>query len=481
MAYNFFEFNRDQGFLLPENMLDWLPEGDLAHFVIEVADKLDLSEFLSRYRTDGWGASAYHPRMMVALILYAYCLGQRSSRAIEKLCARDVGFRVVAGGCTPDHSTVSRFRKDNEEAISALFIQVLALCAGAGLVKPGVIALDGTKIKASASLDANRSYASLEDEYREIARRWLDEADRVDAEEDELYGEDNNPYITELPEHLRDEKKRKAWIEEKLEQMRRQADEEEGRQQKKIEAYERKKEAGAKHPGRKPLPPEVARKRFLEKKKVNTTDLESRIMKGPKGYVQGYNAQIAVTEDQIIVASDLANRPDDWSLLHPMVELARGNLEQVGVEEKIGIALADAGYGSEENLAEAERLKAEAEEKGEPSSCPEFFVATEKDRILAAEMRKAEREARGESPKTEEEKTARARMKRKLLTEEGRQTYAKRGKTVEPVFGQIKDARRCERFARRGLGACRSEWKLMCLSHNVLKLWRNGVAVAEIG
>jgi len=479
MAYNFFEFDREQKFLLPENMLDWLPEGDLAHFVIEVTEKLDLSEFLSRYRTDGWGATAYHPRMMVALLMYAYCMGERSSRAIEKLCARDVGFRVVAGNCVPDHSTISRFRKDNEEAISGLFIQVLALGAGAGLVKPGVIALDGTKIKASASLDANRTYASLEDEYREIARRWLDEANRVDAEEDELYGEDNNPYITELPGHLRDEKKRKAWIEEKLEEMRRQADEEEGEQQKKIEAYDRKREGGVKRPGRKPLPPEVARERFLEKKKVNITDSESRIMKGARGYVQGYNAQIAVTEDQIIVASDLTNRPDDWSLLHPMVELARGNLEQVGVKEKIGIALADAGYGSEENLAEVERLKGEAEEKGDPSSCPEFFIATEKDRILAAEMRKAKRGACGESPKTKEGKTAKARMKRKLLTEEGRQTYAKRGKTVEPVFGQMKDARRFERFARRGLEACRSEWKLMCLSHNVLKLWRNGFVVAE--
>ena len=489
MAYNFFEFDREQNFLLPENMLDWLPEGDLARFVIEVVDKLDLSDFCARYRADGWGAAAYDPRMMVALMLYSYCAGERSSRRIEKLCTRDVGFRVVAGNCVPDHSTISRFRRDNEEAVSDLFLQVLALCAKAGLVKPSVIAIDGTKIKASASLDANKTHASLEKEYEAIARRILEEANRVDEEEDRLYGPDNNPFVNEMPEHLRDDEKRQAWIEENLEKINRQAEEEAKEQQKKVDKYEDKKEAGEKRLGRKPLAPEVVRERFLDKEKVNTTDPESRIIKGPKGYVQGFNAQIAVTEDQIIVAADLTNQAADWGMLHPMVELSANNIKEVGVKEEIGNVVGDAGYGSEKNLKEAESMKEEGEKQG-GTSCPEFFIATKKDRVLAAEMAQTAasedaqeiiKEDHGESSSEYEEQTAVNRMSEKLLTREGRETYAKRGKTVEPVFGQMKDARRFERFAIRGLEACKSEWMLMCFSHNLLKLWRKGFAIAEIG
>lgn len=182
MAYNFFELNRDQQFLLPENMRDWVPEGDLALFIIDMVDKIDISAFYAACRADGWGAAAYGPSMMAALLVYSYCVGERSSRRIERLCRRDAGFRLITGNHTPDHATIARFRKDNEGAVLSLFGQVLTLCRKAEIVNPAVIAIDGTKIKASASLDANRSYASLRKEYEEIGRLVLAGAERVDAE-----------------------------------------------------------------------------------------------------------------------------------------------------------------------------------------------------------------------------------------------------------------------------------------------------------
>jgi transposase len=468
MAYNFFELDRDQQFLLPENMRDWLPEGDLALFVIDTVEQMDLSTFYAAYRSDGWGAPAYEPSMMLALIMYSSCLGERSSRKIEKLCARDAGFRVICGNHVPDHTTIARFRKDNEQNISDVFSQVLALCAKAGIVKPAVIAVDGTKIKAAASLSSNRSHASLKKEYEELVRRMLQEAERVDAEEDLLYGPGNRG--NEVPEELRDTETRRAWIKEHLDEINRQADEAEEKQRKKIEKREERRRAGEKHPGRNPLDPSVVRARFLESARVNTTDAESRIMKGPRGYVQGFNAQAAVTEDQIIVAAHLTDEEADWNLLHPMVELSRENLKEAGVESPIEDVVADAGYGSEDNLGEAESLK----EKDAP--CPDFYVATKKARVLAREL--AESEVADEAVPAG--LTAVGRMEHKLKTTEGRETYAKRGKTVEPVFGQLKDGRGFERFMRRGLGACKAEWSLMCSTHNLLKLWKFQTAMAEI-
>jgi transposase len=498
MAYNFFELNRDQQFLLPQDMRDWLPEGDLALFVIEAVEQMDLSDFYAPYRSDGWGAVAYEPSMMVALMIYSSCLGERSSRKIESLCGRDAGFRVITGNHVPDHSTIARFRKDHEQSISGLFGQVLALCARAGIVKPAVIAIDGTKIKASASLDANRSHSSLAREYEELARRMLEEANRVDAEEDRIYGPGNRG--DEVPEELRDEKTRRAWIKERLDEMNRQAGSAAEEQQEKIEKREERRKAGEKHLGRNPLSPSVVRERFLkDRARVNTTDPESRMMKSARGFVQGFNAQAAVTEDQIIVAAHLTQDEADWHQLHPMAELAAKNLKGAGVETPMGSVVADAGYGSEDNLAEAERLTEQSLE-AEDVFCPNFLVATKKSRILALEM--AEQAAADEKdgnslaaspreedparPPVEEQKaredlTAAERMNEKLKAAEGREIYAKRGKTVEPVFGQLKDGRKFERFMRRGLDACQAEWSLMCSTHNLLKLWRFETAPAKNG
>ena len=238
---------------------------------------------------------------MVALILYAYCLGERSSRRIEQLCARDAGFRVVAGNLIPDHSTIARFRKDHQEELKELFGLVLGLCAEAGMIRPGLLAIDGTKLKAQASLDANRSYASLREEYQELGRRMLEEAEHLDAREDLLYGPEERG--DEVPEELRDPSRRRRWIAERLEEVEGRSRRLEEEQRGKLEGWEARKESGRKNPGRKPLPPEQVRQRFLAKAKVNTTDPDSRIMKGPKGYLQGYNAQVAVSKDQVIVAA----------------------------------------------------------------------------------------------------------------------------------------------------------------------------------
>ena len=325
MPYNFIRHHRDQAFLLPEDMRDWLPEDDLVFFVVDLVEEMDLSCFYARYRPDGWGRAAYDPSAMVTLILYSYCQGERSSRRIERLCCRDAGFRVAAGSLTPDHTTIARFRKDFEVELKGLFGMVLGVCARAGMVRPGLLAVDGTKLKASASLDANRSHASLREEYEEIARSILEEAERVDAYEDLLYGPDKRG--DEVPEELCDRERRKRWIVERWREIEEDADRLEAEQRDRIEEREKKGKGGKKR-GRKPLDPTQMRERFLDKAKVNTTDPDSRIIKGPKGYLQGYNAQLVVTEDQVIVAAHLSQDEADWDLLHPMVERAAHNLRR---------------------------------------------------------------------------------------------------------------------------------------------------------
>jgi len=234
MPYNFIESDRDQCFLLPQNMRDWLPEGDLAYFIIDTVAQLDLSAFYAPYRQDGWGAAVYDPAMMVTLLTYAYCSDEPSSRRIEKLCWREVGFRVITGGHVPDHATIARFRKAHEGAIEGICAQVMELWEWAGLIDTSLLAVDGTKIKAVASLDANRTHASLSKEYAERARQMLQEAERVDAEEDRLYGPDRRG--DELRGDLRDPKARQARIKERLDLMEAQAEEGAEEQRKKIDA-----------------------------------------------------------------------------------------------------------------------------------------------------------------------------------------------------------------------------------------------------
>jgi transposase len=452
MAYNFLPCDRNQAYLLPPSLTDWLPQDHLAWFVLDAVEQIDLLQFHKKYRIDGVGNSAFHPSMMVALLIYSYCAGERSSRKIEKHCQTDVAYKVVAANQYPDHSTISRFRKDNQLHLKKLFLEILRLCAEAGLVKLGNVSLDGTKIKANASLSANRTLKRLEQEIDKM----LSEAEAKDAEEDKAYGADKRG--DELPEDMRDRNSRINRLKACKARLERQKAEAEKQQQDKIDARKVKEESTGKKPrGRQPKPAEEAGNTDA---KANVTDPDSRIMKTRKGFVQGLNAQAVTTEQQIIVAEDVTQEENDKQQLHPMLEQAEKNRQTVEIEEEMGVALADAGYCSEDNFTK------------EPAGNIELLVATQKDY--------KRRKAMAEQPPPEEpipdNLSPTDLMERKLLTERGRELYKIRGQTVEPVFGQIKDVRGFDRFMQRGIEACRGEWSLICATHNLLKLWRSGKA-----
>jgi len=453
MAYNLIESNREQMYLMPVSMQDWLPEGHLAWFMLDAVEAIDLTKFYLKYRSDGWGRAAYDPQMMVSLLLYAYCLGVRSSRQIERACEVDVAFRVITGNLKPDYSTICRFRSENEREVGVLFTEVLRLCAEAGLVKAGVVALDGTKVKANASLSANRTQEHIEEE----VRKMLAEAREKDEEEDRLFGKDSRG--DEIPPGLKDRKSRLSRLKECQERLAIEKGEKAQRQAERIEKREAEEEAiGRKKRGRKPK--EVAEVLEEEAKaKANVTEPDSRIMKTRRGYIQGYNAQAVVDRGQIIFAADVTQEPNDVHQLHPMTEEAQQELKAVGVEDEIEIELADAGYWSESNVT-----------KSSPTD-PEFLIATTKD----WKQRKAMREQGAPRGRIPEHLSPRDRMERKLLTKRGKKLYKLRSQMVEPVFGQIK-AHGCDTFMRRGLEAVRSEWRLICATHNLLKLFRSGLS-----
>ena len=462
MAYHFIECNREEVYLLPPSLKEWISEGDLVWFIIDAVGQMDLRGIYNKYRIDGKGQAAYEPSMMVSILLYAYCMGERSSRKIERLCERDIAFKIITANKVPDHTSICRFRKENGERLGSLFTEVLKLCSKAGLVKLGVVALDGVKIKADAALESNRTYAHIEKE----VKKMLLEAEAVDAKEDELYGRDKRG--DEIPEGLRDRKSRLKRLKECKERLALEAKEEAEKQQEKIETREAvETESGKKKRGRKP---KEAVFEPQEEAKANITDPESRIMKTRCGYIQGYNGQAVVTEGQIIVAAELTNKENDVKELHPMVKKARENIEAIkkdGIEGRKGIGdmtvvLSDAGYCSEKNLKEMEGEEVE------------HIMATKKD----WKERKAMRESplpRGRIPNG---LSLKERMQRKLLTKRGKGLYKKRGQIVEAVFGQIKGCRGIVKFMRRGLLACREEWKMICATHNLLKLWRSTTVLA---
>ena len=457
MGYNFIECERDQMYLLPVSMRDWLSEDHLAWFILDAVQEMDLSRFYRRYRSDGWGRAAYEPGMMVSLLLYAYCVGIRSSRRIEKSCEVDVAFRVITANQQPDYSTVCRFRKEFEKELGDLFTEVLRLCVAAGLVKVGLLALDGTKIKGNASLAANRSYEYL----HKKVERMLGEAEAVDAEEDALYGRDRRG--DELPSELAHQESRLAALRRAKQEIERQAQEKADEERAKIEVRrEEERISGKKKRGRKPKEPQESPN---PKAKANLTDPHSRIMKTPHGYIQGYNAQAMVTKEQIIVSAEVTQQHNDVKQLHPMINKASEELAAAGVKRKIGVVVADAGYYSEENIRQL------------GSDRPELLLATTRDHKQRQAMKDAEC-PRGRIPNAA---TVKERMERKLLTKRGKALYRKRSQTVEPVLGQIKEGRSCRRLMRRGVSAAGSEWRLICAAHDLLKLWRSGKMPAGSG
>ena len=381
--------------------------------------------------------------MMVGLLLYAYAVGERSSRAIERRCAEDVAFRVICANATPDHATIARFRARHERALAATFTQVLALCTKAGLVSVGLVALDGTLVAGNAAAAASRSYRAIRDEVEAI----LGEAARADADEDERLGEARGD---ELPAELAERSSRRA----RLRRCQEELEAEQAAEQARYEANlawraQWEAEHGRRLAGRKPAPPDPE---ALDKRRINTTDPDTRLLARRGGAsVQGYNVQVLANPEQVILATEVTQASNDAGQLTPMVAEALTEIAAAGVGERIGIVVADGGYWSAPAITEVR------------ASGIEVLIPTANPRRTAPRMlaRRQGQEAR--------------RIEEVLATPQGAALYRRRQQIVEPVFAQTKFLRRMGRFQRRGLQACRAEWRLIAATHNLLKLWRAGL------
>ena len=531
MARSYRPVRRDQGFLLPPDMRDWLPEDHLVWLVIEIVETLDVSTFETSRRRGGVGAAGYDPRMLLGLLVYAYCRGVRSSRQVERLCHTDIALKVACAGDVPDHATIARFRAVSEEAFAGLFAQVLLIAARAGLARFRTIAIDGTKIPANASIDANRGRDWFDQQAKEIAADVVEEAQRVDAADDALAArgaeEGGDRVRGEMASRsARAERIRRAAAE-LTQQQRRLDTDREGREtgaqarleasqagqpvrgripdgplqlaeakahlQRELRDHQAKLDrraaliaAGKKPMGAPPVPTEEhsriirarrvvaaaeaaaardgqAPTRSLPKATANTTDPESRMMPTRRGFVPGYNAQVAVTDDHVIAAVDVNQQPNDMPSFVPMMtaatdaaaglhaatDAAAGLHAHTGLDEhQIGVVLADAGYCSNKNLK---------------APGPDRIIALGKGREQHAE---AVRSPASGPPPTGA--NAREAMAHRLRTPEGSAAYKRRGATVEPSIGTLKTI--LSRFSRRGLDAARSELNLAATAYNIRKI-----------
>jgi transposase len=466
MGPSFIACDREQSFLMPPDVREWLPEDHFAWFVIEAVAAMDLDAFYAVYRGDGRARPAYEPVMVVALLLYAYARGVRSSRAIERACIEDVAYRVIAAQHKPDHATIARFVERHQAALADVFGSVLGLCAKAGLVGVNVVAIDGSKVSANASREATV-------DYQRLAREVLEEAQAVDAQEDALYGDKRGD---ELPPELATSNGRQKWLAnakrwlddqraqqaapiprerpKRVKEANRRLDEELWTEIRANTAYERYRAKGVDRRGGrlgpntvpKPYtPPEVPRGQ------INTTDLDSRMVKGQHGWLQGYNAQAAINEHQIVIAAEIAVVSPDFGHLAPMVAAARRELATAGITDAPKVVLADSGYWHSEQM---HQLAAD----GIPVLIP---------------------------PDSGLRKTPRpgwnggyfSFMRNVLQTEHGAGLYKQRQHLIETLFGSIKHNRGIVRFHRRGRASVRTEWRLITATHNLLKL-HNHLAAA---
>ena len=423
-------------------------------------------------RPDGRGGAAYDPAMMVALLLYAYCVGERSSRVIERRCREDVAFRVIAANQLPDHATIARFRATHQVAFGDLFAQVLGVCARAGLIRAGLVAIDGTRMEANASRKANRNA-------QELAKEVLDEAAAVDAEEDARFGDARGD---ELPPELRGSDRR-ARIRELLDELNAEAAERSYEAQLARRA-EIEAATGRRLPGREPNPDAQHRR---SRQFANLTDPESRLMRVQGGFVQGYNAQAVATVDQFIVAAEVTNEGSDDAQFRPMVAETITNLRRAGSRSQVRTVVADAGYWCKDNLegSGVEALIAPGKAGGigrklrEEARRGEVLARVERNEITRTEAAVELGVGRSRidqlmvARQRDLPPTPAAAMTATLATPRGRRLYKKRSATIEPVFAQTKHNRGIRRFSRRGLAAASSEWKLIAATHNILKLWRH--------
>jgi transposase len=509
MPQNFIESCREQGFLLPPDVREWLPADHLAWFVIDAVARMDLGAFYAVYRADGHGRAAYEPSVMVALILYAFATNVDSSRGIERHCRQDVAYRVITGNVIPDHATIARFICRHERALAELFSQVLELCDEAGLVRSGVVAIDGTKLHANASRDSNV-------DYDRVAREILAEAIATDEVEDERYGEARGD---ELPPGLQTEEGRREWLARHLRQearereaereadaandeasahefdaerivariqgregwlreAKRQLDQDRWREAEPVprsrsdrlreagrrleenleaerrgnEAYRAYREQGRMKDGRRfGSPPKPYQPPSGPQGEVNLTDPDARVMKAFRGYVQGYNVQAAANEQHIVLAAEITVETVDFSQLKPMVDATLRELEQAGISDKPGAVVADAGYWNEQHMDDV------TGEHGIPVLIPPDSSRREGERPGWTGGRYAF-------------------MRGVLESELGGALYRLRKQTVEPVIGHTKHNRGFNRFHRRGRKAVRTEWRLQMMTHNLTKLHNHQIA-----
>ncbi|OGV71619.1 MAG: transposase [Lentisphaerae bacterium RIFOXYA12_64_32] len=449
----------DQGLLLPPSLHDWLPEGHLARFIADVIEELDLGAVYRAYGGDGRGLAAYQPSMMVRLLLYGYCQGVVSSRKIERATHEDVAFRYLSADTHPDHDTIAAFRKRHLTALAGLFAQALQLCRKAGLVKLGHVAIDGTKIKANASKHKAMSYERMEEteqRLRQEVEELLRRAEETDAAEDAQYGKGKRG--DELPEELARRESRLVKIRAAKAALEQEAKEKAERQRAEAEAKiaerrEQEERTGKKAGGHDPKVPDPEQAKPEAKAQRNFTDPESRIMLdgANKGsFIQAYNAQAAVdSQTQVIVAAEITQAANDSQQLAPMIGQVIANMGR-----KPEAVSADAGYWSEANVT------------GEGVAGIDLHIAT--GRRKHGEPIET---ATGPPP---EEASVQEAMRHKLRTEAGQAIYKMRKAIVEPVFGQTKERRGFRRFSFRGMDNVCAEWKLICLTHNLLKLFRSG-------
>ena len=429
MAKTYRPYLPEQDFLLPPSLREWLPEDHLAYFVSDLIDHLDLSAITAVYEDEERGYPPYHPVMLTKVLVYGYCVGVFSSRRIQRRLLEDIPFRVLAAGNEPDFRTIADFRKTHLPALQGFFEQVLHMARELGAARVGRVALDGTKIKANASKHKAMSYQRMGEKQRQLreeVKELLAQAEATDAAEDAEYGADRRG--DELPAELQRRESRLRRIREA---------------KRVLEARAKDAAAAAGQPSDAAIPDPKAQ--------YNFTDPESRIMKGPDGFVQAYNAQVAVNEQQLIVGQAVTQETNDKRQLMPMITV---------IEEQSGDTptqlLADAGYCSDANLAAIADTPIDA------------YISTRK-------QKHGERPGRpGPSPRGPLPTTATRvdRMSCKLHTKAGAAVYAARKAIVEPVIGQIKQARGFRQFLLRGIEKVQGEWSLVCTTHNILKLYR---------
>ena len=447
MAREFLPYDLDQQYLLPPSLKEWVPEDHLVFFVSDVVDSLDLSPIMREYEKDELrGRPGYHPAMLLKLLVYGYTQGKTSSRKLERATYEEVPYRVLAANQHPDHDSIAAFRKRHLAALGGLFTQVLRLCRESGLIKLGHVALDGSRLKANASKHKSMSYARLcrsEEELRGEVERLLAEAEREDRKKDQLYGKNRGD---ELPAELAFRESRLKKIREAkaaLEKEARKEAEDMARRQEEHTKERKEKEAarGRRFGGHPPQVPDPKKATPKPTKQKNFTDPESCLMQdgATGGFIQAYNAQVAVDEaHQVIVACAVSPQPNDTKGFLPLLSEIK---TQLGCHpEKVS---ADSGFYSRANLLEAEACGLDCYVPP-PRPVSDFLAG---------------------------------KMREKLRSKAGEDLYRRRKTVVEPVFGQIKQARGFRQFSFRGVEAVHEEWRLICLTHNLLKLFRSGVRV----